>query len=135
MIQMKKIWMAALLVLVISGCYNDKYSKLYPNIPSGTTTCDTTTITYSGDIKPIIVANCYSPGNGCHDAVGSATSAYDYETSVIALQGNALDGALVTDINFMPTKGHNTMPKNGTQLPACDINKITRWVNEGAPNN
>jgi hypothetical protein len=51
------------------------------------------------------------------------------------LQGNALSGWLVSDINFTPTRGHNNMPKNGTQLPACDINKITRWVNEGAQNN
>jgi hypothetical protein len=27
------------------------------------------------------------------------------------------------------------MPKNSTQIPACDIEKITHWVNEGYPNN
>ena len=130
---MKKLLLATGLVLLIAGCYNDKYDKLYPNPPVTVNPCDTTgIITYSNDIKPIISANCYNPGNGCHDAVGSAVSGYNYEDSTV-LQTNALSGLVVPDINFTPTKGHNTMPKNGTQLPACNINKITRWVNEGAP--
>ncbi len=130
---MKKIIIAGAALLILAGCYNDKYNKLYP-LPASTT-CDTTTITYAADIAPIISANCYSPGNGCHDAAGSSTSGYNYQTSISVLQGNATSGALLTDINFTPTRGHNNMPKNGTQLSACDIEKITRWVNEGAPNN
>ena len=130
---MKKIMLAASLLLMLGSCYNDKYDKLYP--PQVTTTCDTTAVTYTADVKPIIVANCYSPGNGCHDAVGSSTSGYNYESSITPLQGNAADGSLVTDINWTPTRGHNSMPKNGTKLSACDINKITRWVNLGAQNN
>ena len=126
--------MAAALLLIFTGCYNDKYDKLYPATTANTTTCDTTTITYSHDIQPIISANCFSPGNGCHDAAGSSTSGYDY-TNFSVLQSNALAGWVVSDINFAPTRGHNNMPKNGTQLSACDINKVTRWVNEGAPNN
>ena len=132
---MKRIWIVVCLSVIISSCYNDKYDKLYPNIPVTTVTCDTTTISYTTDIKPIIVASCYSPGNGCHDATGASVSSYDYQSSITVLQSNALAGWLVSDINFAPTRGHNNMPKNGTQLSACDINKITRWVNEGAPNN
>ena len=60
---MKKIALfAAASLLILAGCYNDKYDKLYPK--PVTNTCDTTTITYSNDVKPIIVSNCYGPGNG-----------------------------------------------------------------------
>ena len=130
---MKKIIFCAASILIFAGCYNDKYDKLYPQ--PATTTCDTnTTISYANNIEPIIVANCYDPSAGnCHNATGS--SGYNYQTSITALQANALNGSLVTDINFMPTRGHNSMPFNGTQLSACDIDMITRWVNEGAPNN
>jgi hypothetical protein len=116
----------------ISSCYNDKYDKLYP--PAAATTCDTATITYSHDIAPIIASGCYSPGNGCHDAAGSSVSGYNY-TTYDGLIVNIQDGALLPDINFTPTKGHNSMPKGGNQLAQCDINKITRWVNQGYPNN
>ena len=129
---MKKILFSAIVVAIFAGCYNDKYNKLYP--VSTTVTCDTSTITYSHDILPIISASCYSPGNGCHDAAGASTSGYNY-TNFAVLQSTALSGWLVTDINFAPTRGHNNMPKNGTKLSSCDIDKITRWVDEGALNN
>ena len=126
--------MIAGLLLILGSCYNDKYDKLYPAPPPNTNTCDTTTITYSHDIQPIIVANCYNPSAGnCHNASGS--SGFNYQTSIIPLQTNAHDGSLLTDINWNPTRGHNKMPLNGNQLSACDINKITRWVNLGAQNN
>ncbi len=128
---MKKLMIVAGLLLALSSCYNDKYDKLYPAIT--TTSCDTTTITYAHDIAPIISASCYSPGNGCHDAAGASVSGYDYQTSITAIQNNALSGALLGDINWLPR--HNNMPKNGTKLSDCDINKITRWVNLGAQNN
>ena len=121
-------------VICISSCYNDKYDKLYPATTTATT-CDTdSTISYSGDISYIISSNCFSPGNGCHDAVGSATSGYNYET-YSGLIANIQSGALLNDINFTPLRGDNDMPKNGAQLPACDIDKITRWINEGYPDN
>ena len=127
---MKKIIMVAGILLILGSCYNDKYDKLYP-APVTPVTCDTTTITYSHDIQPIIVANCYNPSAGnCHSASGS--SGFNYETSITVLHNNALDGSLLTDINWNPTRAHNKMPLNGNQLSACDINKITRWVNQGA---
>ncbi len=130
---MKRLIILAVLFLAVSSCYNDKYDKLYPN-PTTTVTCDTSAIKYSQDILPIITANCTIAG-GCHDAAGAATSGFDYSGSVTVLQGNAASGALVTDITWQPTRGHNNMPKNLPKLSDCDINKITRWVNEGAPNN
>ena len=131
---MKKIILAATALVIFAGCYNDKYDKLYPLPTTTTTTCDTTTITYTHDILPIITASCYNTSTGgCHGT--GTTSGYDYTTFSV-LQNNALSGWVVQDINFAATgRGHNNMPLNGSKLSACDINKITRWVNQGALNN
>ena len=128
---MKKIALVAATLLIFAGCYNDKYDKLYPT--PVTTTCDTNvTISYANDIRPIIVANCYNPAGACHSATGS--SGYNYDIFSV-IQGNAQNGDLMTDITGHPTARHNAMPLNSTPLPSCDINKIARWITEGAPNN
>lgn len=129
---MNKFLLLAAFVWLTSGCYNDKGDKLYPKPATSTTTCDTTTITYSHDIAPIIKANCAISG-GCHNAADHSASGYDYETSTAAIISNAKNGLLLPDINFAPR--HNAMPKNASKLADCDINKITRWVNLGALNN
>lgn len=128
---MKKIWLAAVLLLALGGCYNDKYDKLYP--APAVVTCDTTGITYSADIKPIIIANCYSPGNGCHDAAGSAASGYNFESTILPLQGTGVNNRLVGSINGHT--GFSAMPKGRPKLSDCDIAKITIWVNMGVPDN
>ncbi len=129
---MKKILPVAAFLIFLGGCYNDKYDKLYPK--PATTTCDTTTIKYSTDIQPIINASCAING-GCHNAAGnSSTGGRDY-TVLATLQADATAASMLNDINGTPTRGHNTMPLNLPSLSSCDINKITRWVNEGAPSN
>jgi len=129
---MKKLLMIASLVVFLGSCYNDKYDKLYPAAP--TNTCDTTTIGYAKDIAPIITTYCAING-GCHNPSGDAnTGNLDY-TIFSVLQSQATTALIVDDINGTPSRGHNAMPLNLPALSACDINKLTRWVNEGAPNN
>jgi hypothetical protein len=125
---MKKYLVVAGLLLLFSSCYNDKYDRLYPMVVNP---CDTTTITYAKDIQPIIAANCFKPGSGCHDVAG--TSGINFETSITSLQGYAASGVLLGDINWHT--GYNPMPKGGAKMSDCEINKITRWVHLGAPNN
>lgn len=126
---MKKITILAGLALVFAGCYNDKSDKLYPT-PS-TTTCDTTAITYSTDVLPIITTYC-NTGSSCHSS--GSTSGYDFSTYA-GLNDVANVDLLLNDINGTPSTGHSAMPKNSTKLSDCNINKITRWVNLGALNN
>jgi hypothetical protein len=125
---MNKTTLAICLVFTLSSCYNYKYDQLFPD-----SVCDTSNITYTIDIEPIIAANCAISG-GCHDAAGALISGHDY-TSYAGLKAVASYSFIITDINWMPTAGHNDMPKNGAKLSDCDIDKITRWVNEGAPDN
>jgi len=129
---MKKLLMIATMAVAISSCYNDKYDKLYPATPG--VTCDTTSISYNTDIKPIIAASCAIPG-GCHNADGNALTGNLDFTNLTTLQGQATTDLIVADINGAPTKGHTAMPLNLPKIAQCNINKITRWVNEGAPNN
>ena len=112
-------------VLVLQGCYYDKADKLYT---VSSITCDTTNITYSTVIKPIIQQNCSIPG--CHDA--SQSGGYDF-TTYDGLK-NALDrGRVIGSINHL--SGYIAMPQTGSKLSSCDINKITIWVNNGYMNN
>ena len=97
---MKQTTIVIATLLILAGCYDDNYNKLYPQPATSTTTCDTnTTINYANDIEPIITANCYDPSAGtCHNAAGSGTSGYNYEIFSV-LQTNALNGYILTDIN------------------------------------
>ena len=127
---MKKLLMVICVLVGFSGCYNDKYDQLYPAV--STTTCDTASVSYLRDVKPIITANCAISG-GCHDAAGAATSGFDYSGSISVIQSAAANGTLLKDINWVARA--NPMPKGTAKLPDCDINKITGWVNQGARDN
>ena len=125
----KMMIIGGLLAITAAGCYNDKADKLYPT--ASATTCDTTTVTFAADIEPIISANCAISG-GCHDAAGAATtSGYNFVGYSDDLVNQASIGKLVSDIEHTT----NPMPQNAPKLSDCDINKIIRWVNQGAQNN
>lgn len=113
----------ALSTLLLS-CYNDSKEELYP-----TGTCNTTNVTFSGTVKPIIVQNCLT--GGCH--TGPTTpSGYDL-TGYAGVRLAVDNGRLVGVINH--SSGFSPMPQNNSKLPDCSISQITAWVNAGAPNN
>jgi hypothetical protein len=131
---MRRLLVLGLIIIIVAtiySCTSNKYDKLYP-ASSQALTCDTTNISFATDIVPILSTNCYSPGNGCHDVTGSAISGYDF-TKYSVISSVALTGPLLLDINW--GSGAQDMPMNGAKLSQCDINKFTRWINEGAPNN
>ncbi|MEO6038615.1 MAG: hypothetical protein ABIQ93_09380 [Saprospiraceae bacterium] len=86
--------------------------------------CDTIGMRYSGEIKAILEANCYS----CH-SVANNVSGYPFEEFDI-IHDYAVAGTLVARINdpILP------MPQTGL-MNICDRQKIEAWVNAGAPNN
>ena len=93
----------------------------------GSNACDTTNVSYSMTVKPILANHC----TGCHSG---NTPSGDIDLSMhsgvkdVAASGQLL-GAISWNINFV------NMPQGGDQLPACDIAKIENWINAGAPNN
>ena len=114
------------IALGVTGCYNDKYDQLYPAAP--VTTCDTTAVSYATVIVPILNQSCNI--SGCHDPAGASTSGFDF-TVYNTLKRQGTNGNLVGDISW--ASGHNAMPKSGSKISDCDINKITAWVNQGCP--
>ena len=125
---MKKL-LIILSLAILAGCYYDNEEELYPDQGSD---CDTTNVTFSGTVFPIINSNCSS----CH--TGSAPEANvllaDYESIkahaiIPAGQPGSLYGAITHD----PL--NSAMPKNGTQLSDCEIKKIKTWIDAGSPDN
>lgn len=91
-----------------------------------TDNCDTTLFTYSGAIAPMMQLHC----TGCHSSASSSGGSLADYASVKAA---AVNGNLIGDISH--TAGYNAMPQNGTQLSACQITQVKKWVAAGAQNN
>jgi mono/diheme cytochrome c family protein len=124
---MKNIIRVAVVLMVISltltGCYYDKENELYPAMAD----CDTTdAITYSGSIAPIMAANC----NVCHST--SAASAGVITDNYNDLYIIATNGSLWAAVSW---SGAVRMPKGSDQLSDCDLTKINKWIEDGAPDN
>lgn len=131
---MKKMIPVAFLLLVtaMSSCYNDKYDKLYP-APAIKPVCDTTAVSFKTDLVPIINTYC-ALASGCHSSSDHASSGLDFSTYA-GFQVTATQDELINDINFTPSARYHSMPLNLPKMPACEISKMTAWVNQGARNN
>lgn len=125
---MKYAFFIFFIAVAASGCYNDKYDKLYP---VGTTVCDTDSVSYATTIQPILNANCVS---GCHSSGGTASAYGDYTAWGKSLASYASNGLLERDITA-PTSDANHMPQNAPSLSQCDIDKLLAWAHQGAKNN
>ncbi len=112
-----------IIFLLSYGCYYDNYEELYPVLASE---CDTSNTTFAMDINPVIEANCVR----CHNAADANGDVL--LTSYEEIKSVADDGRLVQVITS--TDPDLQMPP-GNPLPNCDIQKISIWVESGAPNN
>jgi hypothetical protein len=119
---LKALSIVAMLVL-LSSCYYDVAEELYPEKPD----CDTTSVTFSNDIMPIINSNCTS----CHSGQAAAGNIKLENYNDISAAAN--NGSLLGVIRH--EQGWSPMPKGGGKLNDCDIAKIETWVDQGTPNN
>lgn len=119
----KSIMILLTLTFLIQSCYYDNEEELYPQ-PAA---CDTTNVSYSNDVWPIISSNCTS----CHSggAPQGNVSLENYDDIVIAAKNGSLLGTIKHEDGWSP------MPKGGGMLNDCDISKIEIWVDDGTPNN
>ena len=108
-------------VLLLNSCYRDSEEGLYRFAPAS---CDTTNVTYSAVIIPILSANCLS----CHTGAG-ASGGVQLDTYA-GIKIVADNGTLVNSVTYV-SKG---MPSSG-KMDNCSVNKIVAWVNRGALNN
>lgn len=109
------------LTLAISGCYYDNEEDLY----LGSSTCDTTNVTYSASVAPVFSGYC----NSCHS--GSNPSGNIKTDSYASVSANItrIRGAINHQSGFL------AMPQGGGSLSACDLTKIDIWIRKGKLNN
>lgn len=125
---MKKISSWMILIFLSAAFYSCRYDneeELY-----GDAICDTSNVTYTNNVKPVLTANCYS----CHSTsnaptFGSGIKLENYDDLMVQVN----NGKLVGTITHSP--GYPAMPQGRAKLDDCSIEKILTWINNGAPNN
>ncbi|MBK6619934.1 MAG: hypothetical protein IPG32_03305 [Saprospirales bacterium] len=89
--------------------------------------CDTTGLTFSADIQPILQTNCIS----CHS--GSAPSGNIDYSNYTGVKATITDNSLLGSVTH--SYGYSPMPQGANKLSNCDIAILQAWVQSGAPNN
>lgn len=120
-----KMVICVLSVFLMASCYYDNEEYLYPGLPGGQ--CDTTSVTYSGFVAPLLASNC----NSCHNE--STPNGNVILNNYIGLKNVVNSGIFRKAINHEP--GAPKMPQDGNKLPSCELSKIDAWINQGAPQN
>jgi len=113
------------ILFLASSCYYDNEEALYPSLNSS---CDTTNVTFSGKIAPMLAGNCLS----CHSNAVAASVGNN-----IKLENYADVKSRITAISgsIKQNGSYSSMPKNGGKLNTCLINQFDIWVTKGALNN
>ncbi len=123
---MKRLIISLVSLVIISfffvSCYYDNEEALYPSLNNS---CDTTNVTYSATILPILQNNCYS----CHS---NANSAFGGNVQLEAYSDVVANIARI--IPAIKQTGSKPMPPNG-KLKDCSINQFDIWVRNGMLNN
>jgi len=107
----------------LGSCYYDVEEELYP-----VSNCSTEVVSYKNDVDKILATNCYV----CHkdDAIAGAGISLNSYSKIITYVNN---GGLLGSIKHQA--GYSPMPKSGTKLSSCDIQKIEKWVADGSLDN
>jgi len=89
--------------------------------------CDTSSVTYSGTITPILQSKCV----GCHNNTlqSGLVNLIGYANVKVYAQSGSLLGSIQHANGYFP------MPKGGTQLSECEIASVRTWIRNGAINN
>jgi hypothetical protein len=114
-------------IYICSSCSQDSEDNLFP--PGG---CDTTVVSYSAFVAPLIQNQCGS----CHSG-----SAAPFAGAGIVLTGHSAVSNFLNNgsaiflgaINHEP--GFSAMPKSGAKLSDCDRLKLQIWISNGFPDN
>lgn len=107
--------------LLLNGCYKDNEEDLYGN------NCQTSNVSFSTTIQPILNASCVS----CHSGAGASAGIRLTSHSEVsaAIDGGRFIGAIKHQSGF------SAMPPSGPKLTDCQISQIEAWVAQGKPNN
>jgi hypothetical protein len=104
------------------SCYYDSEEALYPDLNGS---CDTSNVTFSATIQPMLSDNCYS----CHSDANSAFGGNVHLQAAADVITNSSKIAVA-----IKRTGAHPMPPSG-KLNACAISQFDIWVRKGTPNN
>ena len=91
-------------------------------------TCETTDLTYTSDIASLFNNNCAT--SGCHVNVGGTSFSFESHTAIIT---SPIFDNIVPSINHESDVQAMPRPIGSAKLDDCTIDKITSWINDGAP--
>src|ERR1035437_174499 len=112
----------AIFLLFFVSCYYDNEEALYPTINNA---CDTTNVTYSGTIAPILNNSC----NSCHS---NANASFGGGIRLQAIADVITNSSRV--VAAIKQTGTYPMPPGG-KLNSCSITQFDIWIRNGMPNN
>ena len=115
---------AVVMLYLLSGCYYDKEELLYPG---GADCNDIVQPAFSKDILPLLNLKCNNCHKGNYASGGIRLDSYDQVMTSVN------NGGLMGSVSH--TSGYSAMPKNGSKMSGCEINKIQAWIDAGALNN
>ena len=130
---MKKTVLSIIMCIVLFGCYYDKADVINPN--AAFVSCDTTSVTYSGSIAAILSNNnCLT----CHSGSAGSGGGIALDTYSSA-KASAVKGELLPSVRQDATcaacaANYEIMPKGGSKISDCNVNKIFAWINQGFKN-
>jgi hypothetical protein len=123
------LWILAFLVAFSMGsCTSANKEELTPG------GCDTTNMSYSTNIVPILQNNCYSC-HGIGNSVGSGGIVLEGYNNLqpwadtTRVKETTLEGVISHHPGYVP------MPYMKPQMDSCSINQIVAWIKQGFNNN
>jgi hypothetical protein len=114
--------LASVLVLAYNGCKHEpeEYTPAPPD--PDTTVCDTSNVTYTGTIYPILDDHCIFCHSGANPTGGLDFT--NYSQLAFVAESGALLGAIRHEQGYVP------MPKDGNQLDSCSMRQIEIWIRD-----
>jgi len=124
---MKGTFAVATIIMLTWSCYYDNEEFLYPKLSNS---CDTTGVTFSSSVQPVLQQYCYTcHSNGSAASFGGNIKLEDYADVKIS----ADNGKLYGSVAHLP--GYSAMPKGGAKIDDCNISIIKTWIDSGSPDN
>ena len=118
----KTVVTLAFLSVFLFGCYYHKEDDLNP-VP-----CDNSNVTYSTTITSLLAKyECIT----CHS--GPAPSGNFTLVGYNNVKAKVLENRLLGAISH--ASGFSPMPQGGPKLTDCEISKVKKWIDAGAPEN
>lgn len=115
-----------MIIFLLSACYYDSIEYLFPEENNQ---CDTTSFSYSTDVKPILQNNCYSCHSNSSSSLGGGIKLEDHADVTVQASNGRLMGTITHSDGFVQ------MPQGAPKLEDCKITIIRKWIEAGMLNN